>query len=84
MSLWTEHGKMESIHLQGLGRVPAVRAKDLKPGDKLHWNYTWAEYEVVSVEPKGKSILITERHIESGRTHTRRKLADTLIGCSPD
>ena len=73
---------MQTIHLQGLGSVEAKRADELIVGDLLHYNYTWGQYVVASLERKGKSILITERNVKTGQTHTRRRLATTLVGAS--
>jgi len=44
------------IHLQGVGRVTAVRAETLKSGDWIGWDRGYSS-QVVSIKPKGKDFL---------------------------
>ncbi len=66
------------IRLQGLGRVPAVKAETLKCGDWIGWNRGYSS-EVLDVKPKGsKSLTLTIRSREGG-VHKITKRRDTLI-----
>ena len=44
---------METLHLQGIGKTPAIKAKELKPGMITVWNF-------VSIE-SGKEFIRTLR-----------------------
>jgi hypothetical protein len=46
-------GTMDTIHLQGLGKVPAKPVREFQPGEFMRWNYG-SSTEVIRVEPKGK------------------------------
>lgn len=70
------------VHLQSVGRVPAKRASEVKPGDVLMYNFGYT-YTVLSVTPKGKSVLIVERADDSGKEYTRRRLGSTLVAWAP-
>lgn len=70
---------MKTIHLQGIGRKPAIECGNLKPGDRILYNYG-ATGEVLAVEPFGRgSVKITTRE-QSGNVHTRTRRAGTLCG----
>lgn len=73
---------METIHLQGIGEAKAKRAGDLKPGDKLLYNGSWTEYEVLQVKQTGKSVVISERNTKTGQVFSRTRRAHTLVGIS--
>lgn len=52
----------QSIHLQGIGRVKAIPASDLRVGMSILWNYGGAD-EVVKIAPKGaQSLTVTLRY----------------------
>lgn len=73
---------MATMHLQYVGRVPAVPLRDVRAGDRLMWNGGSVSH-VVSVTP------VTERTAElvelddKGREYTRRKRLDTLVCLMP-
>lgn len=68
-----------SIHLQSVGRVPAIPAGDLKPGMRLMWNFGYTS-DVVSVTPVGaKSIVVVERSTQTGTESSRRFLKTRLV-----
>lgn len=64
------------VNLIGVGDVPAIPAKDVKPGMVLMYNYGYT-YEVVSADRKGKSVYFVIRS-KDGSLYKRRKGADTL------
>jgi len=67
-----------SVHLQGIGKVTAKPAGELKIGDKTVWNYGFIE-TIVAIELKGKSVYVT---ITDNRNEkfTRRFLQTRLVG----
>ena len=68
-----------TLHLQGLGKVPAKLASELVPGDILTWNYGY-QYRVVSVAPCGKqSVRVTEQSVKDGKTYTRTMRSTRLV-----
>ncbi len=68
----------QSVHLQGIGRVTAKPAGEIRVGDDLYWNYG-IRYTVVAVEPCGtKSVNVTERSAD-GKQYTRRMLKTRLV-----
>lgn len=69
-----------TIHLQGIGRVPAKLASDLVVGDVTLWNYGYPA-EVVGLEPKGSaSIVAVLRDRRTGREDRRTLRRSTLVG----
>jgi len=67
-----------TIHLIGIGNVPAVPLSEIKAGDRLMWNYG-SVCEVVRVTPVAtKTIELVERD-DKGREWTRRKRASRLV-----
>jgi hypothetical protein len=71
----------DAIHLQGIGRFAAKPAADLKPGDRVVWNYGSCS-DVVTVKAKGKSIYVTMRTDDGKVWPERRFLASRLIACT--
>lgn len=69
---------MKAIHLQYVGLVAAIPAKDFQVGDYAVWNSGYLS-EVVSVSPKGKTQLIWETRSEDGKLWTRVLKADRLV-----
>lgn len=71
---------MKKIHLQWVGDVPAVEAKDLKPGMITVWNGGFTE-EVLDVEPSksGKTIKVKIKSDSSDYVGTRTMKADRLV-----
>lgn len=68
------------IHLQGLGKVPAILARELKPGDILSWNQSPDSYQVVDVKEVSKQFLsVTQKHLSSGKTYETRMKKDKLV-----
>lgn len=76
---------MQYMHLQGIGRVPAKPAADLKVGDILSWNYSALSYEVVAIEVTSAQFLtITERNRKTGAEYRRRIRRTTLVCATND
>ncbi len=75
-----------TIHLQGIGKVPAMTAGELEVGDILSWNYGHRCSEVIDiVEISEKSIIMTERMFKDGKEYPRRMMKKRLVAASkPD
>ncbi|MBD5585520.1 MAG: hypothetical protein HDQ88_10590 [Clostridia bacterium] len=72
------------IHLQWVGKTPAVKASELKPGDVTVWN-TGATERIINVEPSksGKTVKATIEYtnLNGKKVRTIRKLkSDRLVG----
>jgi len=66
------------MRLQGVGKVPAIRADALKVGDWIGWNMGYGS-EVLAIKPRGrKSLVITVRN-KKGENHDILKRKDTLV-----
>ena len=73
-----------TIHLQGLGEVPAIPARELKPGMLTCWNQSWKEWRVVSVEEaSAKFLRVVEEKISDGKRYERRLAKDRLVAAFP-
>lgn len=72
--------KERKIHLQWVGDVPAIEAKDLKPGMVTVWNGGFTE-EVLAVEPSksGKTLKVKIKSNSSNYVGTRTMKADRLV-----
>ena len=71
---------LKTIHLQGIGKVAALPAQDLKIGHVVLWNYGGAS-KITKIEPVGKSsIRFTFEQLEDGLVYERTKRATTLLG----
>ena len=71
-------GIMEKIQLIGYGWVDANKAKNIKPGDTLIWNYGVTSV-VESIEKETpKQIVIKERY-KSGKVYSRRMGKERLV-----
>jgi hypothetical protein len=70
-----------SIHLQGIGRVHAVKAGEVKVGTVLVFNYGYC-YTVTGVEQakSGKSVKLTMRSHKDNGVWEQTKRIETLIG----
>jgi hypothetical protein len=67
-----------TIHLQGIGTVPAIQLTEVNAGDTLLWNQG-ATTEVVSIaQVTPKTIEFTIRS-KNGELFTGRKRAATLV-----
>jgi len=70
----------DSIHLQGIGRVPAIPARDLRPGMLLSWNYSWRAYKVESVKDASPMFMeVVETNVQTGRQSKRRLKKNRLV-----
>lgn len=71
---------MKRIHLQWVGDVPAIEAKNLKPGMITVWNGGFTE-EVLSVEPSksGKTLKVKIKSNSSDYVGTRTFKVDRLV-----
>lgn len=77
----TGHKKesMTKIQLIGYGLVEAKRAKEIKPGDTLVWNYGVTSL-VDSIEKETRTQIVIRTIAESGKTYTRRMGKERLVG----
>lgn len=67
------------IQLQGIGKVDAVRAGDLRVGDRIAWNFGYSS-KVVAIgksTPKGRYITTQS---ESGKKYTKLYSNNRLMG----
>lgn len=75
----------DTVQLQGIGLIDAIKTEDLKPNMLLCWNNSYGEYYVKSIEKVSKCFYkITEINIETGEESTRRSKATKLIGIVAD
>lgn len=69
---------MKKIQLIGYGWVDAHRAKDIKPGYTLMWNY--GETSVVeSIEKETPKQVVFNIRAKSGKIYTRRMGKERLV-----
>jgi hypothetical protein len=69
-----------SIHLQGIGRVPAIPARDIKPGMILSWNASPRAYEVISIKDVSHHFVeVKERNRSTGQEFTRKLKKSRLV-----
>lgn len=70
---------MGMVHLQGIGRVPAIEAEDLQPGMVMVWNFGW-RYKIVTVDLRGDSqIKVWAKSLKNGEMYTRILNKSTLV-----
>lgn len=70
---------MKSIHLQGIGDVPAVLASALEPGMVRQYNYG-ATATILSVfRVSDKTLSVVEKSTDSGGVHSYHIRATTLV-----
>lgn len=68
------------IHLQGIGKVSAILARELKPGYILSWNQAPDSYVVKSVDPiSNHYIRVTTEHVDSGKEYVQKMKKDKLV-----
>lgn len=67
--------------LQGIWKVEAIKASDLKIGSITIWNYGYKS-EVVGIEPSktGKTITFKMKSLQDGETRERKMTANRLVG----
>jgi hypothetical protein len=70
------------VHLQNVGEVAGKKVSDLKPGDKMMWNFGYTSTVVDCKQVTAKSWELRERDDKSGNEYTRRKRPDTLVACA--
>lgn len=66
------------VHLQGIGKVPAVPACELEIGSVTMWNYGGTA-TVESVTPKGAQSLSITMRTDSGLPWVRTFRRDRLV-----
>lgn len=74
--------KLGSIHLQGIGRYPAVPAGDLKVGDTIVYNYggTTIIRSKRKVSPKTIEVVVeSQGRSDKGKHYTRQYRVDRLV-----
>lgn len=71
----------KTVKLQGIsGQQKAVRAKDLKIGDVIIWNYGYKSQVKEIIQSKtGKTITFMLKSMESGNINPRQMRRDTLV-----
>lgn len=70
---------MGMVHLQGIGRVPAIEAEGLQPGMVTVWNYGY-RHKIMTVEPRGeKQIKVWLISLKTGETFSRVLNKSTLV-----
>ena len=75
---------MGQLHLQGIGKVDAVKAKDLRVGDVTVWNYGSLS-KVISITPSktGKTLKVglEYKNYHGEIVQSERKLgSERLVG----
>lgn len=74
----------ESQQLIAVGRVPAVKAEDLKVGMYRRFNYGSHE-QIVSIEPKGgQSLIVTVRLKADGKLFSRTLRKTSVVAVVTD
>jgi hypothetical protein len=74
---------MSTIHLIGLGLVPAKRAVALEVGDVTLWNYGY-RYTVLEVWRKTEHFVgVRSRDERSGKVYEQRFRTSRLVGIDP-
>lgn len=72
-----------TIHLHGIGRVPAKTAGDLTVGDITIWNYGYPS-QVCGIVPKGaQSVIVHLADIKTGYLAARTMRKTSLVGVRP-
>lgn len=69
----------ETLHLQGVGIKPAVRAAELESGDVTMWNYGKKETILGIVKETAKTIVFNIKSNDSNYVGTRRLAKDSLV-----
>jgi len=70
---------MQTVHLQGIGEVPAVPAGELEVGDVTLWN-SGVKETILSIEPsKSGKTFTAEIETPSGYRGTRRLSVTRLV-----
>jgi hypothetical protein len=69
---------MNTVQIQGLGRVAAIKAEDLKVGMRRVYNYG-IQNEVIAIEPKGKASLSLTTRGDNGATWTATIRRNSLV-----
>ncbi|MFF1680719.1 hypothetical protein ACFVYG_32365 [Streptomyces sp. NPDC058256] len=73
-----------TIHLQGIGRVPAAPARELKVGDQLMYNHGGV-YQITKIEDASpKFFRIYEVSAETGDEYNSRVKKDRLVARVPE
>jgi hypothetical protein len=67
-----------TVHLQGVGDVPAKTAGEIQVGDKLLYNYRY-EYTVTAVRYVTKCLIEIDETNPTGRSFTRRLKKTRLV-----
>lgn len=69
----------ETLHLQGVGIRPAVRAAELESGDVTMWNYGCKETILGIAKETAKTIVFNIKCNNSGYIGTRKLAKDRLV-----
>jgi hypothetical protein len=68
----------DTVHLIGIGRIPAVPLSQVQPGDRITWNYGQT-YTVVSNRQVTRTLWELTERVGDGREWTRRKQGTKLV-----
>jgi hypothetical protein len=71
------------LHLQGIGKVDAIQAKDLKVGDTIMWNYG-STSKVIALTPNktSKTLIVTTEYLDYNgdlATYDRKMTSTRLV-----
>lgn len=69
----------DTIHLQGIGKVPSVKVSDLAVGDRVMFNYG-AIYQVKEIKEAGCRSFWLTMISEKGETYSVRKMGESKMG----
>lgn len=71
---------MQIIHLQGIGKVKAIPANELKIGSVIVWNYGYtSEVSEIAYSKTGKTLTVTLRSNTDGKTYDRKLGSNRLV-----
>lgn len=71
---------METLHLQGIGKRPAKRVKDLEIGDVIVWNYGYKSIFRGIVKETKTQIIARLWNTEDLKYYERRMNKEKLVG----
>ena len=69
---------MKKIQLIGYGLVDAQPAKNIKPGNKLMWNYGVTSV-VETIEKETKTQIVIRERYDNGKSYSRRMGKERLV-----
>jgi hypothetical protein len=68
------------VHLQGIGKTPAILVRELKPGDILSWNQSPESHVVKTISPVSPQYYsVSMEDIKTGENYVRKMRRDKLV-----